>query len=789
MVTLNGWPAERPLCLVAALWLVLAVSAVVFGLRRAGQGQRALAEARAVADLLAGSPTIPALLYADGSLDADPRLAGWLGLAAAPLHLDAILKSGLFSPDLLDGWQRAMNEALSLGRSFAVRLPMLGTGHTMLCRGGPYAAAAGRAHAVLLWFTDVSQSQTEMDSLREQASRHAQAVDGLSALVESAPFPMWYRRADLSLSLVNGAYVSALEAGSAAEVVERGLELIDNAPRAGAAEAQQRDTVVLRTAPAIVAGERRVMRVVDVPVGTTGVAGYAIDVQEADEARTELALFVRAQRDMLDRLSAGVVQFASNHSLAFYNAHFTALFSLAPEWLRDQPSFDVLLDRMREAQRVPESRDFPSWRAERRAWFASAGPVEESWLLPGGTHVRVVAQPLPDRGLLLIFEDRTEHLRLASARDTLLRVRTATFDNLFEAIGVFAADGRLQLWNNRFGDLWGLSGEQLARHPRIDQLMKEIAPRLSDAARAGLVRDTVRVATHDRQPRSGRLSLVDGRHLEFAAVPLPDGNALFTLLDVTAARENEQALRDRNDALEEANRLKNGFVASMSYELRVPLTSITGFAEMLAGGYAGELPDTAREYVGAIVSAVGRLSALMGDLLDLTQSEIGSLPMEKEALSLSDTVRAALDRSREAAWSAALTLAADIAPDAGTIDGDRRRLAQAFDHLLRNAITFTPAGGRVLARVRREGMVGEVTLSDSGCGMTEEQIKRAFARLDSAPPSMAGHGASPPSRGFGLPLTRQLVEAHGGTLELVSEPGEGTTVTLRLPLAPQAASA
>src|SRR3546814_7181904 len=116
----------------------------------------------------------------------------------------------------------------------------------------------------------------------------------------------------------------------------------------------------------------------------------------------------------------------------------------------DAPEFDRVLDSMREAGRLPGSRDFPAWRAERRDWFLSTQAVEENWLLPGWMHLRIFAQPLPDGGLLLIFEDRTEQVQLSSARDTLLRVRTATFDNLFEAVGVFASDGRLHLWNNRF---------------------------------------------------------------------------------------------------------------------------------------------------------------------------------------------------------------------------------------------------------------------------------------------------------------------------------------------------
>src|SRR5690606_3961575 len=143
------------------------------------------------------------------------------------------------------------------------------------------------------------------------------------------------------------------------------------------------------------------------------------------------------QRDMLDRLSASVAQFARDCTLTFFNQPFARLFSLPADWLADGPEFDRVIDRMRDSGNLPEVRDFPDWKRERKGWFtAGLEPAEEDWLLPGGKHLRVVAQPLPDGGLLLIFEDRTEQIQLASARDTLLRVRTATFDNLFEAVGV-----------------------------------------------------------------------------------------------------------------------------------------------------------------------------------------------------------------------------------------------------------------------------------------------------------------------------------------------------------------
>ncbi|MCA1748217.1 MAG: PAS-domain containing protein, partial [Sphingomonadales bacterium] len=551
---------------------------------------------------------------------------------------------------------------------------------------------------------------SEIAGLHSRAHRAEQALETLSALIEAAPFPMWHRAPDLRLTLVNAAYVRAVEAENAAEVVARGLELVDltgkDSPQAAAARAREQEEPTSRIVPATMAGERRRVRIADVPLGSAGVAGFAVDVEELEQARAELARFARAQREMLDLLSSGVAQFGPDRDLVFYNQPFQRIFEMKPEWLADHPEFDRVLDRMREAERLPASRDFPEWKAERREWFRSGDePVEENWLLSGGTHLRVVAQPLPNGGLLLIFEDRTEQVQLASARDTLLRVRTATFDNLVEGIAVFAGDGRLHLWNRRFREIWELEETLLTEHPRIDALLDGLAGQFEQRPRADAIQEAVRVATGDRQARSGHFALRDGRHFDFAAVPLPDGNALFTLLDVTDSQRIQSALRERNEALEAADRLKTDFVSNMSYELRTPLTSIAGFAEMLAGGYAGELPEAAGDYVGSILESVGKLRTQIDEILDLAQSEAGGLPLAQDEVDLKRLCEEAATEARAAAGRRGHELATEIDWSVGSVTGDAIRLRQAIDHLLRNAIQYTPEGGRVL--LHAEGDAGE----------------------------------------------------------------------------------
>jgi signal transduction histidine kinase len=342
---------------------------------------------------------------------------------------------------------------------------------------------------------------------------------------------------------------------------------------------------------------------------------------------------------------------------------------------------------------------------------------------------------------------------------------------------VFAADGRLQLWNQKFRDVWELDETFLASHPRVDRLAESAGRQLANPSRAAVIRELVRVATQDRKQRSGRVALKNGRHFEFAAVPLPDGNALFTMLDISDSRRIEAALRDRNEALEEADRVKTAFVANMSYELRTPLTSIGGFAEMLAGGYAGELAPTAEEYVRAILDSVARLSTLIDHVLDLTQSEAGGLPLEKKSVDIRRVAREAAKAADPAAAEKSIEFAVDLEKGLGTVHGDARRLRQVLDNLLSNAVRFTPPGGRIL--LRGEGLqdLVRIVISDNGPGMTLKEQARAFDRFSRS----TEEGERGASLGLGLPLARQFVEAHGGTVTLASEPGQGTAVTVELP--------
>lgn len=766
---------------VLALWLAAAVWAVHSGLKARRAGRYSRQQADRLASLLQSAPAIPILVRPDGKLETPARLADWLGRADVPLFVSELTGEG---SGLVPAHGAALAEDISAcqraSRSFVRSVQAAGSERVLLVRGAPAGPELTNHGGVILWMFDATESQLRIAALEDERSQYREALEALSGLIEAAPLPMWHRTRDMKLSLVNSAYVDAVEAHNAADVIGGGVELVETidgiTPQLAAQRVIETGRVSHRMVPATLHGERRMMEVVEVPLGEAGVAGFAMDKQELELSRAENERLLETQRDILDHLSAGVAQFGADRSLKFWNQPLVAMFSLKPEQLAGEPAFERVLDQMREAGRLPEHRDFPAWRAERRDWFQSPEVREENWSLGDGTHLRVIAQPLPDGGLLMIFEDRTEQLRLSSARDTLLRVRNATFDSLFEGVSVFASDGRLQLWNNRFRKIWDVPEEVLASHPRIDDFMMQLSSRLAKPAQASLVRELVRSSTVERKQRTGRVVFADGRSFDFAAIPLPDGNALFTMLDVTDSRRVEGVLREQNEALAQADKIKTDFLANMSYDLRTPLTSIAGFAEMMKAGYAGELPPAAQDYVGAIMDSTAKLSQMIDTVLDLTQGEAGTLPLDMVPVELGLVAREAVERHAQAAKEKGVDLVLDIKPSTGRVMGDARRIGQVLDRLIDNAIRYMPNGaGRVLVHGDGQVQSARLIVSDNGPGLDAKAQARAFDRF-----SRVAQGGRD-GQGLGLPLARQLVEAHGGKLALISEPGEGTVLTMDLP--------
>ena len=780
---------ESSSALLAILGLLLALwtaGAVWVMLRASGRERKSLAARTAVqrlSRLIEDGPAIPLLVRADGRIEAPDRLARWIGLDRVPEYLSELTgpdNRGL-SEKLVEDLTRNVRRTQKTAKPFRMALTLApGTGKSLALRGSLADPAVSPGGSVLIWVFDFTESEAELSQLREETARAREDFGALVGLIEAAPMPMWFRGGDMQLRLVNHAYVAAVGAESADQVVTDQVELVEtiNGRTATqvAQQASDRRQPIERIVSATIDGARRTIRVTDLPLVGEGIAGYAVDIEEMEEQAREFRAFREAQRSMLDQLSIGVAQFDAAHRMTFANQPFHRVFSLPPGVVNDRTTFQQMLLIAREDGRIPEVRDFPAWRGELAEWFQRDEPHEEPWPLSDGTHLRIVAQPLPDGGLVMIAEDRTEQLALSAMRDTLLRTRTATFDNLFEALAVFAPDGHLELWNRGFPGAWGIDPEVLDGHPQAEDLLQAIARNLADPAAVARVNQVIRAATLDRKKSDGRIELADGRTLDFTGVPLPDGNGMLTVLDVTASRQAEVALRERNRALEEADAVMTRFLANMSYEFRTPLTSIGGFAELLTSGIAGELTPQAKEYAQAISLSVGKLTEQVENVLDLSQSEAGLMPLRKTKVELLPFVTRIVRQHEKRILDGGLTLDLKGNPDK-VIEADPHQLRRAIAQLLDNAINGTPRGGRIVVEIGRKRDENKIVIADNGRGMSQHELARA---LEGIRMSADGKGIER-RQGLGIPLARQLIEAHGGSLEIHSRKNAGTSATITLP--------
>jgi PAS domain S-box-containing protein len=362
-----------------------------------------------------------------------------------------------------------------------------------------------------------------------------------------------------------------------------------------------------------------------------------------------------------------------------------------------------------------------------------------------------------------------------------------------DAIVEVAANGKIVLVNRIAEEMFGYVRDEL-----LGQSVDVLVP---DAIRHQHYRHRDGYLEHPRtRPMGTGLDLHARRRdgslfpVEISLSPIQtEGGTHVTAVirDVTERKRAEQEVRRlqqqytieleaRNRESERANRLKSEFLASMSHELRTPLHTIIGFAELLQEEHDGDLNERQARFVGHIRRDSEHLLELINDVLDLSKIEAGQLTLKKEVYPLAKSIGDALDAIRPGAAAKGIRVE-ELGQRDARVDADPLRVKEMLYNLLSNAVKFTPEGGRIWVEIRADAGFARVTVGDTGIGIPAEEQENIFDKFYQVGNTTRGVREG---TGLGLSITRELVQMHGGWIEVASRPGEGSRFTFTLPTAP-----
>jgi signal transduction histidine kinase len=526
----------------------------------------------------------------------------------------------------------------------------------------------------------------------------------------------------------------------------------------------------------VTVGSAGVFELVEFPVAG-GSAGYMQPRTENPHRDAGLSHL----SGIIDALATPIAIFNARRELVQSNRAYTTLWGLDAAWLKPGMDERAILDKLRTDGKLPAEPDYHAWRARHLTSYQLTRPREsEPWHLPDGRTIQVIAAPAgPNGGVIYVFEDITQQLTLQSQHRSLLDVQRSTLNALSEAVAVFGTNGRLTLSNPRLSLLWKLPTNLLEQNPHIDQIAETVAEAMPEDG-AAIWRELKRKIVDlnpTRTDQQGRLTRADGKLIDYAVTRLPDGQTMMTFMDVTESANYQRVLREKNEALETADRLKDAFVQNVSYELRSPLTNIIGFADLLTSDAAGTLNEKQRHYTDYIRASSVTLGVLIDNILDLANVDAGIAELRPELQhipTLVEKARAGLAATfLDVDGERAINLVVDIAPDLPAFVADGTRIVQILYNLLSSAARFSEPGGEVKLTVRGRGDHMQFIVEDEGAAMNEEMRAAILNQPDS---TGRQRGA-----GLGLAIVKSFVNLHGGTITLDRREPRGSRVIVSIP--------
>jgi PAS domain S-box-containing protein len=544
--------------------------------------------------------------------------------------------------------------------------------------------------------------------------------------------------------------------------------------------------------------------IVHVSSRAQGIRGEGGKIIRLVGAATDITPLIRSEQRLKDAISVmedGFGLFDSEDRLVLFNEAFM------DEGTRKVIGDDPTGCKFEEIVRAFAYNDMPASdpNFDHEGWIAARmerhrnpppQPIEVPW--SGGRSMRISERRTSDGGYVGIWTDVTA-LKAAEAR-----LRDA-IESINEGFALFDAELRFVAFNQRLLDLYHASAPAIAAGAKLEDVLRYGAqhgeyPDVSTPDEIGAFVEEWMQRFRAPEPFVGEGRFADGRWVLASHRRTSNGGFVTVRTDITAQKQKELDLELAKSQLErqaeqlvslaetlqearleavQASQVKSQFLANMSHELRTPLNAILGFSDLIRNQIYGPLePTRYREYIGMIHDSGSHLLSLINDVLDLSKVEAGKMELQVREFRSRELLSHVSSLMSDMASRRGVTLQAGGVVDCPILHADERASRQIVINLVSNAIKFTPQGGRIRVSIENAGNASKIVVADTGIGMNTEELTRALQPYGQVQSDLAVKAVG---TGLGLSLVKALAELHGGQLDVRSEKGKGTTVSVTFP--------
>lgn len=513
-----------------------------------------------------------------------------------------------------------------------------------------------------------------------------------------------------------------------------------------------------------------------------GYRGTASDETVEIEARRRTEAAEARSLDAIESIPASFMLYDANARLVLCNSKAHDFFPELTDLLVPGTRFeDLVRARIERAMPVAAQGRAEEWLEERLERFRNPEePNEEQHA--DGRWTQTLERRTSDGGTVCIGVEITD---LKSRKGALAKEKCELIDvieSLQEGFALFDQEDRLILCNNNYLEIFPCIDDLIVPGVEFENLIRAAAERGQNVEALQRKHDWIhrRLEAHRRPQAKFEHHFVDGRCVWVSERRTRDGKTLSTYVDITQLKQREEELLKAKDEAELANRAKSEFLTNMSHELRTPLNAIIGFSDMIQKQIMGPVgSEKYTEYAKDIHDSGTHLLGIINNVLDIARIEARKVELHEENVDVDQLIATCMRFIEERAEHAGIELVMTMTDVVPPLRGDEVRLKQILLNLLSNAVKFTPQGGKVTVEAQMDSAgCLVIKISDNGIGMSEEEISIALTPFGQVGSVLTRQHQG---TGLGLPLTKSLVDLHGGTLNIESLKGSGTIITVKLP--------